>query len=65
VRLLAVLKIEAANRLQPVIQLVNERLTCGNFQMRNVLVGNPIEIFDEAAETIAVRGNQRRTALLE
>ena len=31
--------------------------------MRNVLVGNPIEIFYEAPEAIAVGGNQRRTAL--
>jgi len=56
VGLLAVLKIITANGSQAAIQLVNERLACGDFQMRNILIGNPVEIFDEAPQTIAVGG---------
>lgn len=47
-----------ANRLQIVVEFVNQRDACGNVQSDNLFLGDVIEVFDQRAQAVAVSGDK-------
>ena len=58
-RFLPVLQIKAADCPQTLVELVDQGFSGWNFEAGNVLVGDAVEIFDEAAEAVSMGGDQR------
>ncbi|GIW08730.1 MAG: hypothetical protein KatS3mg060_3535 [Dehalococcoidia bacterium] len=54
-----------AERAKVGIELINERNTGRNIQLRDNLVGHPIEVLDERPEAVAVGGDQHPFALAD
>src|SRR3546814_9014039 len=50
-------------RPQLVVEFVDERHAGRNFDLRNLVVGNVVEIFDQGAETVAVGSDEDALAL--
>jgi CBS domain len=60
-----VLQVKGANRTQTLIKLINERLSGRNLNLLNVRIRDVVDIFNEAPEAGAVRGDERRAAFHE
>ena len=50
-------EIRAANRLQRIVEFIDERNARGNNQLHNRLIGNIVEIFYQRPQTIPVGGD--------
>ena len=47
-----------ANRLQIGVQFINQRLTIGDVQANDVMVGDAVEVLDHGANGVAVGADQ-------